>query len=174
MKKIIFLSLLIGTSAGAEIQSETRYASATPVIDTSIYAAKDSIGGIMTFSNITCANNKRGRITSVVLSDKSDNAVEYDILTFKTPPAGTFTDQAASDPADADLLIMNPVINLATTDHFSFNDNGVSSLSTLGSNAISASTGSTPGNLYANIVSRGTPTYATAGDLTLTIGWTCP
>lgn len=169
MKRLIFLCLLVGSLASAE----TQYSSATPVIDTSIYAAKDSIGGIMTFSNITCNNKKKGAITSVQVADKSDNAVEYDLVIYKTPPAGTFTDQAAADPADADLLLMAPIINLATTDHFSFNDNGISSVSTLKSNAISASTGSLPGTIYGNLVSRGTPTYATSSDITVTLGFTC-
>ena len=159
--------------ASPALAAQTNYVSVTPTVDTSIYAAKDSIGGVRALSLIGCNSQRRGKITSVVLADKSDNAVEYDILTFNANPAGTFADQGAVDPTDADLLLMNPVINLATTDHFSFNDNGVSSLSSLRSNGVTYGTSSLPGTLYVVIVSRGTPTYASSSDITLTIGFEC-
>lgn len=169
MKKILLLCALVASPALAE----TNYVSVTPTVDTSAYAAKDNIGGLQTLSLIGCNNKRRGKITSVVLTDKSDNAAEYDILTFSSIPVGTFTDQAAVDPSDSDLLRMNPVINLASTDHFSFNDNGISSLSGLKSNGIAYVTSSLPGTLYAAIVSRGTPTYTSSSDITLTIGFEC-
>lgn len=170
MKKLLILCALIASPA---LAAETNYVSVTPTVDTSAYAAKDNIGGLQTLSLIGCNNKRRGKITSVVLTDKSDNATEYDIITFSSIPVGTFTDQAAVDPSDSDLLRMNPVINIASTDHFSFNDNGISSLSGLKSNGIAYVTSSLPGTLYAAIVSRGTPTYGSSSDLTLTIGFEC-
>lgn len=177
MKRILiafFTLAFCGTAFGQSPgYRDVKFVSVTPTVDTSIYAAKDCIGGLMTFSTSVCGPVKHGYVTAAMVSDKSDNAVEYDLLCFKSSPAGTFTDQAATDPADADLLLALPVINLASTDHFSFNDNGVSSLAGLKSQVWSASTGSTPGNIYCALVSRGTPTYAAASDVTVTLAIAC-
>lgn len=170
MKRAILLSMLFASTA---VAAQTNYVSVTPVVDTSAYATKDSVGGVQALSLISCNNQRRGKITSVVLSDKSGNAVEYNILTFRTNPAGTFNDQGTVDPTDADLLSLNPVINIASTDCFTFNDNGVCSLSSLKSNVVSAVTSSLPGTLYVVIQAIGTPTYASSSDVTLTIGFEC-
>ena len=127
----------------------------------------------MTFTGISCTGSEKGRIVAVILTDKSDNATEYDILTFNSTPVGTFTDQATVDPSDSDLLRMNPVINIASTDHFSFNDNGISSLASLASGAQGYNSGNLPATLYVALVSRGTPTYAASSDVTLTLGFEC-
>lgn len=170
MKKLILALLFSATPAWA---ATTKYVSVTPTVDTSAYAAKDSIGGVMTFTNITCQGSNKGQLVAVMVSDKADNAVEYDLLTFNSSPGGTFTDQATVDPSDADLLLMNPVINIASTDHFSFNDNGFSSISSLGSRVQAYNAETLPGTLYAVLVSRGTPTYATSSDVTVTLGIQC-
>lgn len=173
----IFALVLLAVFAGVA-NAETRYVSVTPVVDTSAYAAKDVVGGasaalgsgILTFAVPKCGPT---RVSSVILTDKSDNATEYDIVLFKSLPTGTITDQSGFAPADASLTKMLPVINLATTDHFSFTDNGVSSLSSLNSSVFSVTSSSSGNVLYAVIVSRGTPTYATSGDVTLTLGFEC-
>lgn len=175
-KLIVFIIFaLVANTASAD----TRYVSVTPYLDSAAYAAKDVVGGvsaalgsgILTFAVPRCGPT---RLSSVVLSDKSDQAVEYDIVLYKTLPTGTITDQSGFDPADTANLNALPIINLATTDHFSYTSNGISSLSTLNSNVFSTVSNSVGGTtLYAVIVTRGTPTYAGSRDLTLTLGFEC-
>jgi hypothetical protein len=190
MKKIIvFLALFVAGTAEAQVSRlDTRWITGTNLagtaflVGTSIYAAKDAIGddgasniSTILFSNVLCRESRTGRITAVALSDASDNAVEYDLLLFTSAPGGTFTDNNPADPTDADLLLMMPVINLASTDHFSFNDNGISSLSSLNSSAYSLTKDATTGsyNLYGVLVSRGTPTYTADTDVKVRLAVTC-
>ena len=112
-------------------------------------------------------------MTAIMLADKNDQSVEYDIATFRSLPSGTFTNHAGFDPTDTDLSLMNPVINLSTQDHFSFVDNGISTLSSLDSRTMNAQASANTGTLYVAIIARGTPTYASASDITLTLGFTC-
>lgn len=174
MKKLILILLaLVGTAQAQARHFETKYVTVTPTVTAGAYVAGDSVGDLMTFTNITCSNMQKGQITSVQVTDKSDNAVEYNLVMFKSLPAGTFTNDAAFDPADADLLLMLPVINLATTDHFSFNDNGISSLASLFSNGQGYSTTSLPGIIYASLVTEGTPTYGSTSDISVILGFRC-
>lgn len=176
MKRLLFLLLCFPILASADTRSDVRFISRTPTVDTSIYAAKDNIGGVLEFAGLTCPGTKTGSIVGLMLSDKSDNAAEYDIVFFRTAVSASsnINDQAAFDPSDTDLATnMLPVVNLETTDHFSFNDNGISSLSSLSSRAWSTTTTFAGGTIYAAIVSRGTPTYAGTADLTLTLIFQC-
>lgn len=166
--------LFVPGLAFAQSRTETKYISVTPTVTaSSAYTAKDSVGGLMTFSNVSCLGRTKGRVNSVMISDKADQSVEYDVVLFKSSPAGTVTNKSAFDPADADLALMLPVINLRTQDHFSWNDNGISSISSLSSGAVSSSGDGLPGTIYAAIVTRGTPTYASTSDITLTLGFVC-
>lgn len=175
MKRLlIILSLFSALPAFGQSRTETKWVSVTPTVTaSSAYTAKDAVGGLMTFTNLSCTNRGGGRINSVIITDKADQAVEYDVVLFKSQPAGTFTNKVTFDPADADLLLMMPIINLRSTDHFSFNDNGVSSLSSLNSGAWTTVTSGLPGTFYVSLVTRGTPTYASTSDITLTLGLVC-
>lgn len=173
MRKLIFICLLFPSIVLAE-RKDLRFISRTPTVDTSAYAAKDDIGGLMEFAGLTCPGTKTGSIVGLTLTDKSDNATEYDVVLFKSNPStSTITDQAAFDPSDADLSKMLPVVNIETTDHFSFNDNGISSVSSLASRAWSTTGTFTDGTIYAALVSRGTPTYAASADITLMLIFEC-
>ena len=173
MKKIIAILLLLAGTAQAQILT-TKHVSVTPVVDTNIYAAKDALSPIMAFTGLTCGKKSAyGRITGVTLTDDSDNAVEYDLILFKSVPATAFVANAAFDPSDADLLLMLPVINLASSDHFSFTDNGISSLASLGSYTYALATGGGSATIYGAIVQRGTPTYSATDDVTVTLYYTC-
>jgi hypothetical protein len=151
--------------------NDTRTVSVTPTVDTLIYAAKDCIGGLLTFPNIISSRSRCGIIRAVTITDRSDNAVAYELVVFKSQPTGTFTDQAPFDPADADLPLISPVISIPSANHYSFNDNGVSSVSGLSSIVVSDTASANTGNmtLYACLITRGTPTYANAADVTVTI-----
>ena len=174
MKKLILILLaLVGTAEAQTKHFETKYVTVTPTVTAGAYTAGDAVGSLMTFTNITCSNMQKGQITSVQVTDKSDQAVDYNLVMFKSLPGGTFTNDAPFDPSDDDLLLMLPVISIADTDHFSFNDNGMSSLASLFSNGQGYSTTSLPGIIYASLVTEGTPTFSSTSDISVIIGFRC-
>ncbi|HEC61436.1 hypothetical protein LCGC14_0705690 [marine sediment metagenome] len=136
-----------------------------PVADTSIYAAGDLIGGKLTLSPVVVAAASGGVIQTVVLVDQADQKSAIDIVFFGADPTGTtFTDQAALDVADADNLNIVGVVSIGASDYVSFNDNALATVRP--SLAFKLDKGVA---MYAALVCRGTPTYAAATDLQLTV-----
>lgn len=163
MKKVI-LALCALFPLMAEAELGTRFVSASPTVDTSAYATGELIGGKLTFSLAVPTETSTGYIISAVIFDKSVQAVDLDLVLFSSDPTGTtFTDQAAFDIADTDLSKVVAVINFGSASRFAFADNGVKYV---GSLAIPAK-GAPPGTIYGALVSRGTPTFAAAADVTV-------
>lgn len=161
----LLAAVLIPTLAAAQSSGPTRCVSATPTVDTSAYATGDLIGGKLTFSPAAGSSTKgTGYIVSANITDKADQSVDLELVLFRSnPTTTTFTDQAAFDPSDADLANVVAVISLpAATTFFTYNDNGVHFL---GSLAIPFR-GIT---LYGALVSRGTPTFSAASDVTVNL-----
>ena len=146
--------------------NKTIVSTSTPVCDTGIYASGDLIGGKLTLSNVLEMSGGGGVIHSVVVADKAKQNSALDIVIFDSDPsATTFTDQSALTIADADLLKIVGIIPIAATDYRSFADNSCADLKSVGLIV----KGSATSTLYACVVSRGTPTYASASDLQLKI-----
>jgi hypothetical protein len=145
--------------------TETIRLTAAPVCDTNAYAAGDLIGGKLTLTPAVRLPGFGGIITRITIADKAKQNAAIDVVFFVANPTGTtFTDQAAFAIADADLLNAFHVQILAT-DYASYSDNSEATVNNLGA-AFRLSSGSA---LYAALVSRGTPTYAAAGDLQLAV-----
>lgn len=147
--------------------NNTVFTSSTPTVDTGAYGTGELIGGKLTFSN--CLSHSRsGFITCVLLSDKAAQAVDLELVIFGSDPTGTtFTDQAAFDIADADLTKIQAIISLGSASRFAYADNGVKYL---GSLALPLKSAAGSGTIYGALVSRGTPTFAAASDVTVTLG----
>lgn len=140
--------------------------SATPTVTASgIYAAKDAIGGIMSFANAARTSADGGVLESVTIVDKAQQMAAMDLVLFNASPGGTFTDNSAFDPSDADLLTVVGVVPIVGADYFDFNDNSVAHRSGLGIIYHCAAT-----TLYGALIARGTPTYAATSDVTVTVG----
>lgn len=153
----------------------TRFVSASPTCDTSAYATGELIGtgttGKLTFSGALRGSSGTGYIVGVKVSDKAAQAVDFDLVIFsRNPSATTFTDQAAFDISDTDLTKVVAVINLGSSSRFAFADNSVHYVGGLflPVEAIDAD-GNVATTLYAALVSRGTPTFATGSDVTVTL-----
>lgn len=161
--RLIAISLLPLACYGQGI--ETRFISASPVVDTSINASGDNLGGKLTFT--AACNSLRtlsGEIRNVIVVDQAKQSADMDLVIFNADPTGTtFTTNAALDVADADMAKVDAVIPITT--HKTLSDNGIS---TADSKAYSVHCTS-GGVLYGALVSRGTPTYAAASDLQVTI-----
>lgn len=145
--------------------STTTLIQVTPTISTSIYAAKDCVGGIMTFANACRNSGEGGILESVTIVDLDRERALTDLVLFSATVSGTATDNAAFDPTDADLLNCVGVIPILTGDYFDFNDNAVASRSGIGLAYKCAAT-----SLFGVLVARTTPTYTGTSDLSVTIG----
>jgi len=139
-----------------------RTATAAPTCDTNIYASGDLIGGKLSLA----INKANGIIQTITLADKANQKSALDVVFFVADPsATTFTDQAAFDVDDADLLKIAGRKSIAATDYVSYNDNAEATVNA----SIAFQLTSDITTLYACIVSRGTPTYASASDLQLRV-----
>jgi hypothetical protein len=134
--------------------------SLTPTLDTNAYAVLDSLGGEQTLTDAARVSGGSGIIETLVLCDKSQNKANLDIVFFESNPAGTYTNNAAVDVTDADILAICGIVEISESDYVEFTDNCAVCLRNLGI----AFTASGSANLYALIIARSTPTYA-VGDL---------
>lgn len=138
--------------------------SASPTVDTAIYAAGDLIGGKLTFANAARVASGNGEIFSVLLADQAKQSIAIDLILFDSDPTGTtFTDQAALDIADADLTKIICVVPITT--YAALNDNSIGFASVRFPFALASGT-----SLYGCLVSRGTPTFAAGADVTVRLG----
>lgn len=130
------------------------------------YVAGYDIGGKLTLTSAVRVSGGSGIINSLILSDKGKQNSAVDIIFFDADPASTtFTDNAALTVADADLTKIIGVVNITANDYASFADNSVATVKNLGL-AFKVTTST---NIYATVVSRGTPTYASTSDLSLKV-----
>lgn len=144
-------------------------AQATPAINTLIYTSGDSLGGLLTLSNI--CEKSRGIMTVIglVLSDLGSQSLAVDVIFFSSNPSGTiFTNNSPLDIADADMDKIIGVVNIPTTAYFAFVDNSVAVVRDVNL-TIKKSVAWDTRNVYCHLVARGTPTYTSTSDLTLTV-----
>jgi hypothetical protein len=138
------------------------------VVTAGAYTANDVVGGLLTFSEIFSPSefiNLRG----VVLTDRSAQSVRYDLVFFDGLPSGTYTNDAAVNPSDADLLLMHPIIALTTNDVFAFGSRNATSLSNFSVpiRTIKVNARDSGRTMYAVLITRGAPTFASTSALHL-------
>lgn len=154
--------------------TDIRFVSATPTLSASPdYSTGDLMGtSYLTFTGAVPTNTGTGVLTSVTITDKSGQVGNCDLALFtKAPTATTYTDNSAFAPDNADLSNVCAVVNLGTSNGFTFSANGVKHIASLAVpvRGLSASNGPS-GTLYGVLVSRGTINIASASDLTITLG----
>ncbi len=122
------------------------------------YSAGDLVGGKLELSDRAFG----GLIQSVVITDLAGVNIDKDVVFFDTNPSNTtFTENAALDINDADLV---NILGVAAVDTwFSFNDNSVGQALNLAIPFVNT-------GLYAAIVERGTANYASTADLSIRVG----
>lgn len=142
---------------------------AVPVCDTSAYASGDLIGDAALKLEFPVGHEQKeraGLIQSVSIIDLAAQAADIDVVFFDEEPDNTtFTDNAAFDPADAD---MEKIIGVASvTDWKSFSDNAFGQDHNI---VLPFVLTGIYDALWAVPVSRGTPTFAAATDLRIRVG----
>jgi hypothetical protein len=137
--------------------------SVTPTISTGIYAAKDAIGGLLTFANAASSSGRPIMVSSASLIDKDQERAEIDLVLFKAS-IGAPTDNAVFDPTDAELIECVGVIQFNIVDYADFSDNCVAVRYGLGLDIDLDGT-----DLYGALVARSTPTYTATNDIVVSL-----
>lgn len=136
--------------------------SQTPTISNgSIYAAKDAVGGLLTFASINSSSGRAVRVKTVQIVDKGQQLAALDLVLFRA----TFTaptDNAAFDPTDTELADYVGTVRVTVADYDDFTDNAVAHVELAGNGMQVTPSGTA---LYGALVSRGTPTYTSTSDL---------
>lgn len=136
-------------------------------VDGNIYAPGDLLGGKLTLSNAMRVAAGSGILQDIVVQDLSNQKAALDVVIFDADPSTTtFTNNAALDVSDADLVRIIGHVSILASDYISFADNAVATKSGLAM-PVDVAAGR---NLYACVVCRGTPTY-TANELGIAFGF---
>lgn len=127
------------------------------------YSANDVVGELITLHGIGLSPGIR--LHSIIISDLAAQNVDYILTVFNAAPTD-LGDNAAMDPADADLpkIIWEKVIDAATYRR-AYVDNSIHRVDNLDQPLVA---NNTAGTLYAMLWTTGTPTYASTGDIDVT------
>jgi hypothetical protein len=142
------------------------------VTDTSAYANVDVIDGVKTVAHAFIDDGGQALLQSLVVTDKAKQKSDLDIFFFDEAPATSVgADQAAFALADTDLAKCLGSVTVAAAD---YKDSSAASVATLKNIQLmlQAKRGAKARSLYLVVVSRGTPTYTSASDLSLKLGLT--
>lgn len=153
---------------------QAKVVSAVPTLDTSAYASGDRMGTVMTLTGVFDVPSGAAELTSVTIIDQAGQSAALDILFFTASPTVASADNAAIDISDAEMLAKCVgSVTFAASDYKATASNSVGTLKNIGlvlqGARNSATTISDSQNLYALLVSRGSPTYA-ASSLKLLFG----
>lgn len=145
--------------------------SATPTVDTSIYASGDHLGSLMTLSAVVDNSTEVACLDSLTIIDKSKQKSALDVLFFSESPTIASSDNAALDITDAEMASkFLGVVSVAAADYKDLSASSVASIRDLRL-YLKPSNSLLPTTLYALMRSAGTPTYAGTTDLVLKFGF---
>ena len=161
----------IGNASLASINAKTSLvyilSGANVGVDGNIYASGDLMGGKLTLSNVIRVAGGSGILQEIAIHDLTNQKAALDVILFNSNPSTTtFTNNAALDVSDADLVRIIGHVSILASDYISFADNAVATKSGLAM-PVDVAAGR---DLYACVVSRGTPTY-TANELGIVFGF---
>lgn len=136
-------------------------------VSTSAYSAGHNVGGLLPIANALRAGGPlTGRIASLRVVDHANQKAALDLLIFSALPAATFTNHAAFPTLTlADALLVCRHLAVAASDYATVGGTAFADLSPSGAVVAGLTT-----TLYAAIATTGTPTYAAATDLNITVG----
>ena len=153
---------------GTTPASDVVIKSATPTITASVaYTADDALGGKLTFSDVVRdvgnLTKRSGLLHSIKITDAAKQKAAMDLILFSADFTAT-ADADAMDIIPADQPKVIHIVSIAPGDYSDFVRCSVATLANL-SIPVKLATA----HLYAQLVVRGTPTYAAASDITVEI-----
>lgn len=151
------------------MQGKAKLVVAVPTLDTNIYASGDGMGPAVKLKDALDDSGDTGRLVSVAVVDAIKQKKAFDILLFNAEPTIASADNAALDIADAEMVskFLGRVV-VATAD---YTDISASSFVMIQSLNILVQAADGSSDLWAVLVSRDTPTYTGATNLTLKLGF---
>lgn len=160
-------SISTNDASGAHVQRvhstlEAIRITQTPTISTTIYAAKDAIGGLLTFANAARFTGGSGRVEVVTLYDRDPERADIDLVLFDTTITAP-TDNAVFDPTDTELLTCVGVVPIGSGNYSDFNDNAVATVTPSLHYVLTGT------SLFGVLVARGTPTYTATNDIVVSL-----
>jgi hypothetical protein len=141
---------------------DIREVEVTPITAVGAYAAGRVVGGLLTFANAFPETSRCGSILSATVFDDAGQTAAYDLILFRSQPAGTFTDNVAFAPSKADSLLITPVVSIATGARVAL---GSRSISSLGNQELFIR--SNVNSLFGVLVDRTGRTGASTSDITV-------
>lgn len=143
-----------------------------PTLDTNAYASGDRMGSIMEFSGAVRHAGGQGMIESLVVLDKGDQALAFDIMFFDQLPTVASSDNDALSITDAEMEKYLGHIVVASADFKDMGGNQVATYKSLGlliRNAKSKANDPDKTSIWAICVAREAQTRA-ATDLKFRLG----
>ena len=139
----------------------------TPTVDTSAYASGDHLGTVHTLAGAAPGQGLYTVLQSLTIIDKAQQKSALDVFLFDASPTVASSDNAAANITDAEMIdkCIGHIVVAAADYRDIGSANSVAHLKNLGMHLKPDPTATAPLNLYAFVVSRGSPTYAAAGDL---------
>lgn len=135
----------------------------TPTISASaIYAAKDAVGGLLTFANAARVSAGSGTVVGVQIMDKDQERADLDLLLFDRTITAP-TDNAAFDPSDTEIGYCTGTVRILAGDYADLNDNSVAHVSCDVPFVLNGT------SLFGALVVRSTPTYTATSDIVVTL-----
>lgn len=148
----------------------------TPVTDTSIYASGDQVGtGATELTHAVRNPSNLCTLESISIVDKSKQKAALDILFFSSEPTIASANNAPLDITDAELAAKYiGKVSIAAADYGDLANSAVASVKAIGlvlRNKKANTQDPDKKSIWAVICSRGTPTYTSASDLVLQLGF---
>lgn len=141
----------------------------TLVVDTSIYAALDIIGGKLTLTNAMRKESGSGVLQSISITDDDNEKAAFDILIFRSDLTGTVADQGAWAHSAADVASFLGRIQVLASDYVSVVGTSLA-VATIKNIGLPVRGNTSNQNLYALVLATGTPTYTATTDLVIHFG----
>ncbi len=152
----------------------------TPVVSTTpAYSAGDQVGGLNLLAEAVNHDGGYGVLQSVSIIDKGKQKAALTLFLFDDVPTLVSTDNGAFDLTDAQASlsclghVLIPSANYQDTSSNSIAtvlDIGLLIRSRAGKNAVPFASGATPRDIWAVLMTTGTPTYVSTSDLVVKLG----
>lgn len=164
--QVDILSIAAGENHLGSIGGNTFTLAVTQVTNASAYEAGDAVGGKITITDAMRVSGGTGFLQSIQIIDKGNQKAALELLIFDSDPtAATITDDTAF-AYSTDLSKQIARISIGAADYATID--GKASVSMGGLSRTLKASGSA--NLYAALVTTGTPTYTSTSDIIVTFG----
>lgn len=138
--------------------------SVTLTVTAGAYSAGQNVGSLLELPNVVDQKGDEAWLWALELSDAAKQSAAMDILLFDDKPVNsTFTDNATLNLVAADLPLHIETVQLLSTSYSALSATAVAAARKLAIPLLLKNGTS----LWASLVARGAPIYATAGDLIL-------